>query len=295
MHSRSAWPGASSGRCRVILGDSPRDIPVSVEVSPGTADPEKLARLRQFGASSRESGGADVRSPGGSGARSAAAAGTCGAGSAKAPRGQFPHLEHRSDVWHSRADAGKLAGIAPAALAWRPEEVFLYPLYVRPLTGLAIQAGPRDDLRMAAYRAGRDLLLAEGYAQVRCGCSARPMRRRRKRTALSLPGRRHGRAGLRGPLLHPRLHYSTQYAVSGDRIREIIKRFAARPAESFDWADYGFRLDLEDQRRRYVLLGLLECEGLDLATYAARFGCRSAGRLAGTPCPGGAQIDGGRP
>ncbi len=159
-----------------------------------------------------------------------------------------------------------------AALAWRPEEVFLYPLYVRPLTGLAIQAGPRDDLRMAAYRAGRDLLLAEGYAQL----SMRMFRTSYAPPESGPPYRcqEDGMVGLGcGARSYTRaLHYSTQYAVSGDRIREIIKRFAARPAESFDWADYGFRLDLEDQRRRYVLLGLLECEGLDLATYAARFG-----------------------
>jgi hypothetical protein len=67
------------------------------------------------------------------------------------------------------------------------------------------------------------------------------------------------------------LHYSTPYAVGAERVGEIIERFSARTAESFDWADYGFRLDSEDQRRRYVLLGLLEHEGLDATAYAARF------------------------
>jgi oxygen-independent coproporphyrinogen-3 oxidase len=67
------------------------------------------------------------------------------------------------------------------------------------------------------------------------------------------------------------LHYSTHYAVVPGRVREIIERFAARTAESFDWADYGFHLDFEDQRRRYVLLSLLECNALDPAAYAARF------------------------
>lgn len=58
-----------------------------------------------------------------------------------------------------------------AALAWQPEELYLYPLYVRPLTGLARRAEAAsptgwDAQRLALYRAGRDHLLAAGYQQV---------------------------------------------------------------------------------------------------------------------------------
>ena len=57
-----------------------------------------------------------------------------------------------------------------AALAWRPEELYLYPLYVRPLTGLG-QLGAGSDAawdtqRLRLYRQGRDHLLAHGYEQV---------------------------------------------------------------------------------------------------------------------------------
>ena len=46
-------------------------------------------------------------------------------------------------------------------LRWAPEEVYLYPLYVRPLTGLGRRsrsgADPEwDRQRMALYRHGRD-------------------------------------------------------------------------------------------------------------------------------------------
>ncbi|GAA2645553.1 hypothetical protein GCM10009864_04700 [Streptomyces lunalinharesii] len=51
-----------------------------------------------------------------------------------------------------------------AALRWRPEELCLYPLYVRPLTGLGRTegAGPDpewDAQRLRLYRHGRDHLL----------------------------------------------------------------------------------------------------------------------------------------
>lgn len=54
-----------------------------------------------------------------------------------------------------------------AALAWRPEELDLYPLYVRELTGLGRRGRIlHDDRRLALYRAGRAHLLAAGYEQV---------------------------------------------------------------------------------------------------------------------------------
>src|SRR5207248_2558240 len=52
-------------------------------------------------------------------------------------------------------------------LRFAPEEIYLYPLYVRPLTGLDRQ-GVRawDELRLECYRAGRDRLVSGGYHQV---------------------------------------------------------------------------------------------------------------------------------
>jgi oxygen-independent coproporphyrinogen-3 oxidase len=52
------------------------------------------------------------------------------------------------------------------ALQFSPEELYLYPLYVRPLTGLGRSRKEWDDVRLACYRDARDLLLAEGYEQV---------------------------------------------------------------------------------------------------------------------------------
>src|SRR5262249_61223960 len=55
-----------------------------------------------------------------------------------------------------------------AALPDAPDEIFLYPLYVRPLTGLARlpAAMALPDIRLALYRAGRERLLAAGFTQV---------------------------------------------------------------------------------------------------------------------------------
>ena len=159
-----------------------------------------------------------------------------------------------------------------AALAYEPEELYLYPLYVRPLTGLGRSQKGWDDVRLDCYRVGRDLLREAGYTQV-------SMRMFRGPHAPAEDGpvyccQEDGMVGLGcGARSYTRgLHYSTEYAVGAKGVREIIAAFVARDEESFAFADHGFELDGAEQRRRFVLQSLLAHEGLDLARYEARFG-----------------------
>ncbi|MGE3819264.1 MAG: STM4012 family radical SAM protein [Isosphaeraceae bacterium] len=158
------------------------------------------------------------------------------------------------------------------ALRRRPEELYLYPLYVRPLTGLERSGKSWDDLRLACHREGRDLLISEGYEQV-------SMRMFRRIDAVEEAGPTYscqddGMVGLGcGARSYTQdLHYATEYAVAAKGVRAILDDYASRPDVRFDFADYGRRLGPEDQRRRFVLQGLLTCEGLNLASYEARFG-----------------------
>src|SRR4051794_15412905 len=68
------------------------------------------------------------------------------------------------------------------------------------------------------------------------------------------------------------LHYSSEYAVGARGVREILSDYIARPDAAFDSADYGFRLDEDEQRRRYVIQSLLQVEGLSRTHYHERFG-----------------------
>ena len=63
------------------------------------------------------------------------------------------------------------------------------------------------------------------------------------------------------------LHYSNDYAVGSKEIRDILQAYIQTQDESFDYANYGFVLDADERRRRYILLSLLCDEGLNLATY----------------------------
>ncbi len=67
------------------------------------------------------------------------------------------------------------------------------------------------------------------------------------------------------------LHYSNEYAVGGKGIREILQGYIQTPEESFDFVNYGFQLDAEEKRRRYILLSLLSHEGLSFSKYQTQF------------------------
>jgi oxygen-independent coproporphyrinogen-3 oxidase len=162
-----------------------------------------------------------------------------------------------------------------AALAWRPEELYLYPLYVRPLTGLGRRGKDWDDQRLELYRIGRDHLLAEGYEQV----SMRMFR---------LPGTGAGGSGTEyccqtdgmvglgcgARSYTSELHYSFEYAVGATPVRAIIDGYVRETG--FATARVGFALDDAERRRRHLIQSLLQVSGLDRTAYKERFGADAA-------------------
>src|SRR6476660_8515625 len=67
------------------------------------------------------------------------------------------------------------------------------------------------------------------------------------------------------------LHYSSEWAVGAKSVSAIIERWIAKTDAELAVADYGIRLDADEQRRRWLILSLLSDEGLDLAAYRATF------------------------
>jgi coproporphyrinogen III oxidase-like Fe-S oxidoreductase len=160
-----------------------------------------------------------------------------------------------------------------AALRWRPEELYLYPLYVRPLTGLQRRAhsvADWDDLRLGLYRQAVDALTAAGYRQE----SMRQFRRDSTPEEQSYCCQDDGMVGLGcGARSYTgSLHYSFDYAVSVAQVRAVIDDYLARPATDFDVAEVGFHLDGAEQRRRWLLKSLLRAVGIDPLAYRDRFG-----------------------
>jgi oxygen-independent coproporphyrinogen-3 oxidase len=153
-------------------------------------------------------------------------------------------------------------------IALGANEIYLYPLYVRPFTGMG-QSATGPDHRVALYRAGRDRLLNAGFSQVsmrmfRLGGSSESGPAYRCQT--------DGMVGLgAGARSYTRsLHYASPYAVPQAQVRMAIARWVAQTDEDFGLCRHGFRLDAAEQRRRYLILSLLEGR-LDRDEYASRF------------------------
>ncbi|MEV0974435.1 STM4012 family radical SAM protein [Microtetraspora glauca] len=252
-----------------IMGADLRAVPLAVETSPATATPDRLAVLAERG-TTRVSIGVQsfVDAEARAAVRPQRRAEVEAALSAIRAQG-FEALNidliygidgQTTDSWRYSLDA---------ALAWRPEELYLYPLYVRPLTGLGRQGRAWDDQRLELYRAGRDHLLAAGYEQV----SMRMFRLPGHGGATEYSCQTDGMVGLGcGARSYTRdLHYSYEYAVGAGHVRAIIDEYVRLPREEFEVANVGFRLDDEERRRRHLIQSLLQAEGLSRSDYLKRF------------------------
>ena len=141
-------------------------LPASVEVSPATADAERLAVLK----------GAQVERIS-IGVESFDASDLKSLGRPQTPAKVEKALQTIRDSQIPRLNIDLIYGSAnqsleswlysvDQALAWQPEEIFIYPLYIRPLTGLGRkQQRDVEDQRLQAYFAARDKLLMAGYEQ----------------------------------------------------------------------------------------------------------------------------------
>lgn len=258
------------------LGARPAEVPVSVEMSPDTVTPEKLALLRERGVDRASMGiqsfiEDEARAAGRPQKTSRVEQAVAWIQAAGFPNvnldliyglpGQTP------ETWeHSLARLIELG----------PNEVFLYPLYVRPLTGLGRRDGtrdPEDDRRLRLYRQGRERLLGAGYEQL----SMRLFRRPDPAGTPAPPSyscQEDGMVGLGcGARSYTRsLHYSGEYAVGARGVREVLSRWVEQSDEELGAASYGFELSGDEQRRRYAIQSILHATGLDPRAYRARFG-----------------------
>lgn len=153
-----------------------------------------------------------------------------------------------------------------SVLALAPDELYLYPLYVRQLTGLAKAARTRG-LRQRAelYRIGVERLQAAGFTQ----SSMRMFRNTARPVHEDFACQTLGTVGLGvGARSYTRaLHYSEEYAVSRGASQAILRAYNSRCDEDFASARFGFVLDESERRRRYLLQSLLIWPGVDLLAY----------------------------
>jgi oxygen-independent coproporphyrinogen III oxidase len=255
-----------------IMGANPLAIPTSVEVSPQTATLAKLNLLKIRGVDRISIG-----------IQSFFAVETAAAGRPQDVDNVFAALDRIKSLDFPTLNLDLIYGLPgqsieswlaslQIALKFAPEELYLYPLYIRPLTGLGRSKRDWNDERREYYRQGRDLLLSEGYEQV-------SMRMFRSKSVPSMDApvyccQSDGMLGLGcgARSYASTLHYSSEYAVGTNGIQEIITNYIQKSDDRFNWVDYGYRLSLDDRHRRFLIQSLLQADGLDLEDYDRTFG-----------------------
>lgn len=245
-------------------------IPISFEVSPGTVTASKLALLRSRGVDRISLGVQSfvpedlvaLKRPQPKGELAMACELIRNAG--------FKVFNIDLIYGATGQDATRWQSSLEQALAWRPEEIYLYPLYVGKLTHLDRSGRRPGDDRRERYRQARDFLVGSGYRQI----SMRLFRRSEVRRDSEHCCQEDGMVGLGpGARSYTRgLHYSTEYAVGQGGVRLIIENFNQRTQADFAEADYGAVLDQTEQKRRFVIKSLLRSEGVSPASYRRLFG-----------------------
>lgn len=252
---------------------SPHSVPCSVETSPATATLERLKLLKERGVSRVSMG-----------VQSFIASETRAMGRPQQERELLGALDATRSLEFSVWNLDFIYGLPEQtvdswlfslrkALEWEPNEIFLYPLYIRPLTGLGKRGTRRGISQLDLYRAGRDFLRANGFKQMSMRMFAR-----HEGVGASAPlyccqsdGMVGFGAGARS--YTSRLHYSTEYAVASTGVKAILNEYLNDSEAEFERASYGFYLSEEERKRRFLIQSLLNAEGLSFAFYEREFGC----------------------
>ncbi|MCR9201552.1 MAG: STM4012 family radical SAM protein [Planctomycetaceae bacterium] len=260
-----------------VRGDA---IPVGVEVSPATIDDTKLQLLADFGVDRVSIGiqsfdEAEAHRLG----RPQRAADVQSALEA-IRRHAVPNLNIDLIYGGEGQSNEQWMRCVREAVRWQPEELYLYPLYVRPLTGLGRQSDREgrlwDAQRLHAYRSAREYLLSCGYRQTSMRMFSRSDARVTTDATSVVPEYHCQTDGMIGLGCGARsytsgLHYSTEYAVGRQGVRGILADYIRRPANAFAQASHGIRLLPDEQRRRFVILSLMQTDGLLRDEYASAF------------------------
>jgi len=261
------------GMLREVMGVEGSRIPISIEASPATIDEAKLAFLQSQGVD-RLSVGIQSFHEGDLGAlgrpqKCATVERSLELIAARRPRvlnldliygGQKQTLES----WMASVEH---------ALLFKPEEIYLYPLYIRPLTGLAKPGEEYCGAPLEYYRAARQALLEHGYEQH----SFRMFRRQETADSLAdAPVYRCQEDGMIGLGCGARsytrdTHYADRFAVKQSAVLPIIQNYLKQTADDFAYATNGMELSLDERRRRYLITSLLQTEGLCRAHYESYF------------------------
>lgn len=167
---------------------------------------------------------------------------------------------------------GLLASLKEA-LTYKPDEVFLYPLYIRHGVRMERQLLERKgmvlepEVALIQYREARDYLRAEGYRQD----SMRRFVKGGKKRAYTECGMGTSLAlGCGGRSYLGNLHFCTPYGITQKDCLRQLEDY--ENTTDFEKITHGICLEPEELRRRWVIRHLLIQPGLEMGRYREQFG-----------------------
>lgn len=162
------------------------------------------------------------------------------------------------------------------ALTYEPDELFIYPLYIKPQTplyGIYPDFAASRPVLSPAYGLGADYLKHKGYHQ-------RSMRRFVKEEPLqesSCGFENMLSIGCGGRSYLGDLHFSEPYGVRPEACQNVLGDYLAK-TDFLQGVD-GYLLDEDEQLRRYVIKNILHGNGLNHQEMATLFGIGKLGPI----------------
>jgi oxygen-independent coproporphyrinogen-3 oxidase len=151
-----------------------------------------------------------------------------------------------------------------------PEELYIYPLYIRENTCLYSKAEKNIDLMKDMYEFAKVFLKSNGYIQTSMRNFIREDMKMDLYPEYSCQENAMIGIGCGARSYIGNVHYSRKYAVLQNNINEIIDEYIAET--DFSHAKHGYILDQDEMKRRYIQKSILKVTGLDLDDYNDVFG-----------------------
>jgi len=152
-----------------------------------------------------------------------------------------------------------------SALKYFPDELFIYPLYIRKGTGLHKSGRLEGGKTYEMYLFLREYLSEKGFLQT----SMRRFTRQKPLNERSCGFENTVSIGCGGRSYIGNLHFCHPYSVNRRECLETIDDYIKNPCK--DDISHGFLLDREEEKRRFTIKNLLWTGGVSLPEYKEYF------------------------
>lgn len=152
------------------------------------------------------------------------------------------------------------------SLQFNPTEIYLYPLYVRPLTTLSSSNNDSNN-KIKLYNTAKEFLISQGMTQKSMRKFSFNTFEKDSEYSCQEDGMIGIGAGSRSYTSN--YHYSFEYGVSQKKVSSIMDNYLKN--NSFDFSNYGVFLNKNEQKIRYLIKSILHFKGLDINTYNNKF------------------------